>query len=258
MNLINQLKTVAVAALLLIAQPIQAETFYFHNDHLGTPQVLTDSAGTTVWQGSYSPFGEATETTDTVEQNIRFPGQYFEEETGLHYNYFRDYDPATGRYIESDPIGLGGGINTFGYVGGRPISRVDPRGLQDNLVIVPTPFPIIFPGSPPHEALSDLINSISKNVDGNGLPRPGAIPGTTEHLGPIDPSSCGSDWVSGWPEPNDPEDCRQRYRRALAESGPRWAIQVYLVCIGGDLANYMKGFGGGDGGPPPPPGIYGF
>jgi RHS repeat-associated protein len=61
--------------------------------------------------------------------NLRFPGQYFDAETGKHYNYKRDYDPRIGRYIESDPIGLQAGPNTYGYVGGNPLKWIDPKGL---------------------------------------------------------------------------------------------------------------------------------
>jgi RHS repeat-associated protein len=61
---------------------------------------------------------------------LRLPGQYFDRETNLHYNYFRDYDPSLGRYWESDPIGLKGGLNTYAYVYGRPLKKVDPRGLK--------------------------------------------------------------------------------------------------------------------------------
>ena len=104
---------------------------YYHTDHLGTPQAMTDENQNIVWQAEYDPFGQASIITETVTNNIRFPGQYFDAETGLHYNYFRTYDPATGRYITSDPIGLGGGINTFGYVGGNPVVRIDPYGLVE-------------------------------------------------------------------------------------------------------------------------------
>jgi len=90
---------------------------------------MTDDSQTVVWQVDYRPFGETTISVASVENNLRFPGQYFDAESGLHYNYFRDYDPTTGRYIQSDPIGLRGGINTYTYVGSNPIRFTDPRGL---------------------------------------------------------------------------------------------------------------------------------
>lgn len=67
---------------------------------------------------------------DRGPTGVRLPGQYYDQESGLHYNYFRDYDPQTGRYIQSDPIGLAGGANTYGYVGGNPLSYVDPSALS--------------------------------------------------------------------------------------------------------------------------------
>lgn len=65
---------------------------------------MTDGTGTIVWSADYKPFGEATVTVSTITNNLRFPGQYYDAETGLHYNYFRDYNPALGRYIEADPL----------------------------------------------------------------------------------------------------------------------------------------------------------
>ncbi len=115
--------------LLLSATTAHSATYYFHNDHLGTPQVLTDENQAVVWKGTYDPFGKVTETVATVEQNLRFPGQYLDRESGLHYNYFRTYDPGIGRYVESDPIGLEGGLSTYGYVYQNPNSYSDPYGL---------------------------------------------------------------------------------------------------------------------------------
>jgi len=104
--------------------------FYYHVDHLGSPQVLTNQLGTVVWAGDYGVFGEVNLTTNVVESNLRFPGQYFDSETNLHYNYFRDYDATLGRYITSDPIGLAGGMNTYSYVMSMPTIAVDLFGLR--------------------------------------------------------------------------------------------------------------------------------
>jgi RHS repeat-associated protein len=107
---------------------------YIHSDHLGTPHLVTDDSGQVIWSAEYRPFVEATIDEDpdgnglNYSLNIRFPGQYYDAESQLHYNYFRDYDPDIGRYLESDPIGLRGGINIFVYVGNNPIRWSDPRG----------------------------------------------------------------------------------------------------------------------------------
>lgn len=110
--------------------PGELELFYIHDDHLGTPQVVTDTQQQVVWMADYLPFGQLTPNlNNTAELYSRFPGQYFDDETKLHYNYFRDYDPSIGRYIQSDPIGLLGGLNTYAYVGGNPLSFIDFFGL---------------------------------------------------------------------------------------------------------------------------------
>lgn len=107
-----------------------SDYYFIHRDHLGTPQMLTNSFGQSVWSSDSLAFG-STSVDGSVEFNLRFPGQYFDSETGLHYNYFRDYDPSLGRYLQSDPVGLRAGINTYLYVRGNPISFIDPFGLTD-------------------------------------------------------------------------------------------------------------------------------
>ncbi|BAZ93608.1 uncharacterized protein FOKN1_1209 [Thiohalobacter thiocyanaticus] len=110
--------------------------YYIHNDDLGTPKALTDETGTKVWSVTHTPFGWATVNEDPdgdgreVVFNLRFPGQYYDAESGLHYNYHRYYDPDTGRYMTSDPIGLAGGLNTYLYAEGNPLIFTDAFGLD--------------------------------------------------------------------------------------------------------------------------------
>ena len=87
---------------------------YVHADHLGSPQKMTDANQALVWDAVYTPFGQVHSITGTATNNQRFPGQYADAETGFNFNYFRDYDPTTGRYVQSDPIGLVGGLNRYG------------------------------------------------------------------------------------------------------------------------------------------------
>jgi len=107
------------------------QIYFYHNDRLGTPQQLTSVSGAVVWKAVYNVFGEAyVDPASTVTNNFRFPGQYYDEETGLHYNHHRYYDPSIGRYLTPDPVGLDGGINPFVYVENNPIRWIDPLGLM--------------------------------------------------------------------------------------------------------------------------------
>ena len=127
-------------------------------DHLGTPRVITrPSDNAVVWKNDNTePFGNSqpNENPSGLGQfayNLRFPGQYFDPESGTNYNYYRDYDPAIGRYIESDPIGLMGGINTYGYVKGEPNRFVDPWGLTPSVwcALDPRSMDCYLPDRPP-------------------------------------------------------------------------------------------------------------
>ncbi len=102
---------------------------YYQLDHLGTPQQMVNKTGSVVWKAKALSFGDTTVTVNTVTNNLRFPGQYYDAETQQHYNYFRDYDPNTGRYVQSDPIGLTGGLNTYVYAINNPVLYKDTLGL---------------------------------------------------------------------------------------------------------------------------------
>ncbi|WPH20806.1 RHS repeat-associated core domain-containing protein [Variovorax paradoxus] len=149
-----------------IAAVINGATYAVHSDHLNTPRRLSNDSGQPVWQWSYSAFGEdkptiaknrfanlditpnpGTTNLSEVKFNLRYPGQYADEESGLFYNYFRSYDARTGRYSQPDPIGLDGGWNRFGYVDANPLLFADPEGLETIYNIGPVSF-VAYPGPP--------------------------------------------------------------------------------------------------------------
>ncbi|NNF97896.1 MAG: hypothetical protein HKM93_00820 [Desulfobacteraceae bacterium] len=110
---------------------VGGEYYFYHNDHLGTPQKITAVNGSVVWSAVYTAFGKATvDPSSTVVSNLRFAGQYFDEETGLHYNYQRYHDPGVGRYLRVDPIGFIGGINIYLYARNNPTTMFDMNGLK--------------------------------------------------------------------------------------------------------------------------------
>jgi RHS repeat-associated protein len=109
--------------------------YFVEVDHLNSPRLVANASGTPVWRwDQQEPFGvnvpdENPSALGAFEFPLRLPGQYADKETNVFYNYFRDYDPGIGRYVQSDPIGLDGGLNTYAYVGSKPLSSIDPTGL---------------------------------------------------------------------------------------------------------------------------------
>ncbi len=142
-----------------LAQIVNGNTYYYHPDHLGTPHKMTDATGTVVWSAYYKPFGAASVTVSTITNNLRLPGQYFDAETGLNYNYYRDYSSVIGRYLESDPLMLPflhnrsvrfvlpyltttpGHLHDYLYVENNPIHWVDSKGLLQSSGSGPSGYP---------------------------------------------------------------------------------------------------------------------
>jgi RHS repeat-associated protein len=155
-----------------IAMVKGGQLYYVETDHLGTPREViqpgtTTASDTLVWKWDYfasnSAFGENAPSPQTVTMNLRFPGQYFDAETGLNYNYFRDYEPGTGRYVESDPIGLKGGNNTYGYAKEDPLKYFDRLGLYGSRYYDPPDY-YPPPPNPMGRAVCEAVCALARGV----------------------------------------------------------------------------------------------
>ncbi len=113
-----------------------ANLYMVHTDHLGRPTRMTDATRSTVWAASYNPWGEATSLSGSIALNLRFPGQYFQIETGLAYNWHRHYDATIGRYTQPDPLRFVDGPSIYAYAGNSPFMNVDRDGRE--IIIGPT------------------------------------------------------------------------------------------------------------------------
>ena len=113
-----------------VFQKANGQYYYYQNDVIGTPQKIINSSGGTAWSADYYAFGQASiSAASTIQNNLRFAGQYFDQETQSHYNWNRHYDLSTGRYLTIDPLGLEGGLNTYLYAKANPVVYIDDTGL---------------------------------------------------------------------------------------------------------------------------------
>jgi len=150
-----------------------AKLYFLHTDHLGLPQLATDAMQSVVWRGESDAFGQMTRqwSPSGLRIDLRLPGQLFDAETGTHYNYYRDYDPSTGRYTTVDPLGIDGGFNPFTYTANNPLTATDGLGLyQQDVHYYMTFFLAVCAGLGADEAR--VIATAAQYVDDNDLTKP--------------------------------------------------------------------------------------
>jgi RHS repeat-associated protein len=220
------------------SNPSNADQLHaFHTDHLGTPHALTAiassnaaSIGKITWRANYESFGEAfidqtilngtnLSNNTATENNHRFPGQFFDQETGLAQNLFRDYEGKVGRYAQGDPVGLGGGLNTFAYGYANSISHIDPNGL----IAIPFPPPYVppIPFPPPVVIVVGVILVIYLIYDAtrcDGCPACPQVPSRIDKVPPSAPHwPCKGDhrrdYVNTGQGP--PPDCKCSYKSVV-------------------------------------------
>jgi RHS repeat-associated protein len=198
---------------------------YLQDDRMGRPQVATNSSGTVVWKASYFPWGETLATSGSFVVNLRFPGQYYDAESGFSHNGFRDYWPQQGRYVEFDPIGLGGGINPYLYAEASPMKESDPSGLGGAIRLPRVPYlpalpelplpPAFWPGTPENQRLVSAtlraIHGILNNEVDDASETEGSCPAKEEEW-----HDCEAEWVAAR------KVCRELiYEQLLQKAGKR-------------------------------------
>ncbi len=158
------------------------QIYAVHADHLNRPVMLTNAAKATVWSAIYEPFGRVHSVTGTVTQNLGLPGQWFQLEHGLAYNCHRHYDPTTGRYTTTDPLGFVDGPSIFAYAGSAPHTEVDPTG-QNALVkaLLQRLFSKFLPKSPSANPPSPNQPPTSVSTGQSGAQSVCPLPGVPKH-----------------------------------------------------------------------------
>ena len=183
-----------------LAMRVNGVYYAFHCDHRGAPLRVSDADGAIVWLSDYAVYGEARIQANATDHALRFPGQYYDAETGLHYNRTRYYHPQWGRYLSPDPMGLEGGPNPYVYADDDPINKTDPMGLFPGLVIAAL---IVL-------AVVAIVAIAALIVNALSTPNPGAnAPGTVTPVNPPPPggttrTACGKPAGTGTAANGDP------------------------------------------------------
>jgi RHS repeat-associated protein len=197
-----------------------ANLFYVHPDHLDRPVMMTNAAAQTVaWQAKYDPFGNAVTVTVSPVNNQRLPGQWYQIEDGLAYNWHRTYDATLGRYSQADPLGFVDGPGVYGYAGGSPVMGVDPRGL--NRITNPLTDPRLI--CIPMGIAACMLNPVCQEFF--DLPRPPMMSKPPRGLWPAD------EGAKEWGRRNEipPKEAKDRFHRKKKKYNGSRAADDYKV-----------------------------